>query len=432
MREQLEDQRYAVGTEFDPAPPLPFLPRLTQSPRPYQEAALDAWLEAGARGVVVLPTGAGKTLVALLAVARQRVWTMIVVPTLDLLEQWRTAAIEVLGAPAEQVGIFGGGRRELAPVTIITYNSAAIHTRELNRFGLLVFDEVHHLPAQSYRLAAEGTVAPFRLGLSATPERTDGLEKDLAHLVGPVVYARSPRELAAHLAPYREERITIALSPEEQEAYEAAMTVYRAYLRRNRIRITSPEDFQRLVIWPSAANPEARRAMLAHREARRLAFNAGAKTATLLRLLERHREERVLIFSEFTSVVEGIEPRSADPEHHPPHPSGGARGDPRRLPQRALHQAGHGARPQRGGGRPGRQRGHPAQRDGHPPGVRAAPGARAAPQGGPRGAIRADHRGDGRGTRHPPPSRPAGIGREGGRGRTVIGERGSRVAVPPL
>jgi superfamily II DNA or RNA helicase len=306
VREQLEGQRYAVGTEFDPAPPLPFRPQITQTPRPYQEAALDAWREAGARGVVVLPTGAGKTLVALLAVARQGVWAMIVVPTLDLLEQWRTAAIEVLGAPAEHVGIFGGGRRELAPVTVITYDSAAIHTRELNRFGLLVFDEVHHLPAQSYRLAAEGTVAPFRLGLSATPERTDGLEKDLAHLVGPVVYTRSPRDLAAHLAPYREERITIALSPQEQEAYEAAMTVYRTYLRRNRIRITSPEDFQRLVIWPSVANPEARRAMLAHREARRLAFNAGAKTATLLRLLELHRNERVLIFSEFTAVVEGI------------------------------------------------------------------------------------------------------------------------------
>src|SRR5262249_51628162 len=155
------------------------------------------------------------------------------------------------------------------------YDSAAIHTRDLNRFGLLIFDEVHHLPASSYRLAAEGTMAPYRLGLSATPERTDGLERDLAHLVGPVVFARTPAALARHLASFREERLSIALSPQEQAAYEAAIAVYRAFLRRHHLRITSPEDFQRLVIWPSAANPEARQAMLAHREARRLAFNAG-------------------------------------------------------------------------------------------------------------------------------------------------------------
>jgi superfamily II DNA or RNA helicase len=306
VRERLEGDRYRVGTEFDPAPALPFEPRVTQRPRPYQQAALDAWAAAGGRGVVVLPTGAGKTLVALLAAARQRQWTLIVVPTLDLLEQWRRAAVEVLSAPPEHVGVFGGGRRDLAPITIITYDSAAIHTRELNRFGLLVFDEVHHLPASSYRLAAEGTMAPYRLGLSATPERTDGLERDLEHLVGPVVYTRSPRDLAAHLAPFREERIAIALSPAEQAAYEAAMGTYRAYLRRHHLRIDSPEDFQRHVIWPSATNPEARRAMLAHREARRLAFNAGAKTAVLLELLVRHRDDRVLIFSEFTAVVEGL------------------------------------------------------------------------------------------------------------------------------
>jgi superfamily II DNA or RNA helicase len=306
VRERLEGQHYRVGTDFDPLPSLPFTPEPILTPRPYQEAALDAWLGAGGRGVVVLPTGAGKTLVALLAIARQAVWTLVVVPTLDLLEQWRKAVVEILGAPEGLVGVFGGGQRDLSPITIITYDSAAIHTRDLNRYGLIVFDEVHHLPASSYRLAAEGTMAPYRLGLSATPERTDGLEHDLIRLVGPLVYSRAPRELAAHLATYREERITIALSPEEQATYEAAMVTYRAYLRRHRLRITSPEDFQRWVIWPSARDPEARRAMLAHREARRLAFNAGAKTGVLLGLLERHREERVLIFSEFTAVVEGI------------------------------------------------------------------------------------------------------------------------------
>ncbi|MDQ3703553.1 MAG: DEAD/DEAH box helicase [Chloroflexota bacterium] len=306
VREGLEGDRYRVEADFDPAPALPFPTLLAQGARPYQAAALASWTAAGGRGVVVLPTGSGKTLVALMAIAQQGVWALVVVPTLDLLGQWQRAVIELLGAPSECVGVFGGGRRDLFPITIITYDSAAIHTRELNRFGLLVFDEVHHLPASSYRLAAEGTMAPFRLGLSATPERTDGLERDLTSLVGPVVYSRSPRDLAKHLAAFREEKITIALSAAEQGAYESAMATYRAYLRRRRLRITSPEEYQRWVIWPSANDPEARRAMLAHREARRLSFNAGAKTAVLVDLLNRHRGERVLIFTEFNTVVEGL------------------------------------------------------------------------------------------------------------------------------
>jgi superfamily II DNA or RNA helicase len=306
IRERLERERYTVGVEFDPAPPLPFEPRLQQQPRDYQGDALAAWEAAGRRGVVVLPTGAGKTLVALMAIARCRTWTLVVVPTVDLLTQWRRALLRVLHAPVEHVGTFGGGKQELRPVTVITYDSAAIHTRQLNRFGLLIFDEAHHLPAASYRLAAEGAVAPYRLGLSATPERSDGLEVDLDGLVGPVVFARAPHELRRHLAAYRERRITVALDEAERAAYAAALATYRGYVRSRRLRIDSPEDFQRLVVWPSASNAEARTAMLAHREARRQAFNADGKLTVVIDLLARHRQDRVIIFSEYNAVVERL------------------------------------------------------------------------------------------------------------------------------
>ncbi|HXI19052.1 MAG TPA: DEAD/DEAH box helicase [Chloroflexota bacterium] len=306
VNERLERNAYRIDVGFESAPALPFMPNVRQKPRPYQEQALTRWEEAGHRGVVVLPTGGGKTLVALLAIARLCVTTLGVVPTLDLLEQWRRALLDVLGAPPQHVTTYGGGRKGLGPVTVMTYDSAAIHARELNRFGLLIFDEVHHLPAASYRRAAEGAMAPFRLGLSATPERTDGKEEDLQTLVGPVVYTRTPAELRGHLAAYREERIHVALSADEQERYERARRTYRDFLRRRRIRITSPEDFQRLVIWPSANDPEAREAMLAHRESRRLSFNAAGKTARLLDLLDRHRDDRVIVFSEYNAVVEEI------------------------------------------------------------------------------------------------------------------------------
>ena len=306
VAERLGRDDYRLDIDFESAPALPFVPSLTQAPRSYQVSALARWESAGRRGVIVLPTGAGKTLIALMAIDAVRQHTLVVVPTLDLLEQWRRTLIQQLGAPAEHVHTFGGGKQDLGPLTVMTYDSAAIHTRELNRFGLLVFDEVHHLPAPSYRRAAEGAMAPYRLGLSATPDRTDGKESDLEHLVGPIVLVRSPDDLRGHLATYREERIDVSLSPDELERYERARATYKDFIRRRRLRISSPEDFQRLVIWPSANDPEARTAMLAHRAARQLAFNAEGKLATLRGLLARHAADRVIIFAEFNRVVDEV------------------------------------------------------------------------------------------------------------------------------
>src|SRR5690242_10268591 len=125
-------------------------PQLRLTPRSYQREAVDAWLRADGRGVVVLPTGAGKTVVAFDAIARLSVRTLVVVPTIELLRQWRAGLAEQLGLPLDSVGIIGGGERKSGAITVITYDSAAMPRRRLNQYGLLVFDEAHHLPAQSY------------------------------------------------------------------------------------------------------------------------------------------------------------------------------------------------------------------------------------------------------------------------------------------
>src|SRR5437763_1981240 len=95
-----------------------FRAKLAITPRPYQSDALAAWLAAESRGVVVLPTGAGKTILALMAIERMGLRTLVVVPTIELLYQWRDAAIERLGLPKSKVGVVGDGRRELRPITI--------------------------------------------------------------------------------------------------------------------------------------------------------------------------------------------------------------------------------------------------------------------------------------------------------------------------
>jgi len=169
VKHALQQQQVPFTVAFDERPALPFVTSPGLQPRAYQEEALNCWLANGSAGVVVLPTGAGKTFVAALAIHAMKLWTLAVVPTIDLLQQWRAALSSALSLRADDIGVFGGGDKDLQPITIITYDSAALYPRELRHFGLLIFDECHHLPAPTYRLIAESAFTPFRLGLSATP-----------------------------------------------------------------------------------------------------------------------------------------------------------------------------------------------------------------------------------------------------------------------
>ena len=299
---------YPVRVAFEEYPLLPWPAEPTLTLRPYQEEALTAWRASGYRGVVVLPTGAGKTLIGALAIADLGLWSLVVVPTIELLGQWRTALAAALALAPDAIGVYGGGTREVKPVTVVTYESAQLQPELLRRFVLLVFDECHHLPAPTYRQIAEGAFAPHRLGLSATPERADLEHVELERLIGPEVYRRHPEELAAarYLAAYEEQRIVVALSPEDRERYAAARAVYRGYVRKRRLRIASPADFQRKILWAGARDPEAREAMLAWRSSRSLALNAPAKLAALQEIFDRHHDERVLVFSEYNALVDEV------------------------------------------------------------------------------------------------------------------------------
>lgn len=290
---------------------LPFAAHLTLTPRSYQREAVDAWLRARGRGIVVLPTGAGKTVVAYHAIAQLGVRTLIVVPTIELLRQWRTGLTEKLSAPDGVVGAVGGGERKVGPITVITYDSAAMPRRHLHGYGLIVFDEVHHLPAQSYRAIVEKSGTPWRLGLSATLERADGRHDDLTELIGPVVFERDAEELSAqkHIAAYHERRIFVDLSPEEELRYEALMAEWRWYLATRRSQLGNGPDMFAALIRRSGIDPDARRALRAHHEARLVAMNAEAKLGTIEDLLRRHARDKVLVFSEYVDMVDRISQR---------------------------------------------------------------------------------------------------------------------------
>jgi superfamily II DNA or RNA helicase len=263
--------------------------------------ALDAWWKSGGVGVVVLPTGTGKTHLAILAIQQTQRPALVVTPTIDLLNQWYAELLVAFDAP---IGLLGGGHYDLQPLTVTTYDSAYIHLERWgNRFGLLVFDECHHLPGPTYGSAAVGSLAPYRLGLTATPERSDGQEVLLIGLIGPTIYRREIKELAGDfLAEYRAERLYVELSEEEETRYKRARDQYRQFVEENGISMGGAHGWQRF-IQATCRSREGRAAFQAYREQRRLALAAPAKLQVLDKLLDRHRQDRVLVFTHDNATV---------------------------------------------------------------------------------------------------------------------------------
>lgn len=268
----------------------------------HQREALAAWTRAGRRGVVVLPTGSGKTYLAQLAMQATPRSTLVLVPTLDLMHQWYAHLRAAF--PDAEVGLLGGGSKDRTPILVSTYDSAAIHAETLgNRYGLLVFDECHHLPGEFYRVVAEYAIAPYRLGLTATVERSDGRHADLDALIGPLVYRKTPEELAGGaLAEHQVVQIKVRLSEAERKRYDALIEKRNLFLRAQGIGLGTLTGWQRFV-QASARSEGGRAAMLAHREARAIAFGTEGKLRVLEDLLSQHYPARTLVFTDDNATV---------------------------------------------------------------------------------------------------------------------------------
>jgi superfamily II DNA or RNA helicase len=273
-----------------------------KTPYSHQQEALDAWKQAGRNGVVVLPTAAGKTYLAHLAIQATQRSTLILVPTLDLMHQWYAGLLASF--PNVDVGLLGGGSRDRSAILVSTYDSAAIHAETIgNLYGLLVFDECHHLPTDFNRVIASFSLAPFRLGLSATPERSDGKHADLNELIGAEVYRRTAAELTGTaLAAHDIVQIKVTLSQTERDRYDELMAVRNAFLQESKLFLGSPQGWQRFV-QASARSKAGRKAMLAHREARSIAFGTEGKIRVLGDILTNHDGDRTLIFTDDNATV---------------------------------------------------------------------------------------------------------------------------------
>ena len=269
--------------------------------RAYQREALDAWRANDDRGCLELPTGSGKTVIGLAAIEALDTAALVVVPTIDLLEQWRRECETEFRV---EVGQLGGGEQRVEALTVATYDSAYLRADDVgDRFGLVVFDEVHHLGGEGYREIARLVAAPARLGLTATFERPDGAHGIIEGLCGPLVHRIAPEDLAGeHLAAYDIKRLEVELSDAERAEYDDHRETFTNYLARSNLDMQSGSDYRKLVL-RSGNDPEAREALLANQRAREVMMNADAKVTTLADLLDRHRDDRIIVFTAHNDLV---------------------------------------------------------------------------------------------------------------------------------
>jgi DNA excision repair protein ERCC-3 len=250
--------------------------------RQYQREAAEGFWHGGS-GVVVLPCGAGKTLVGAAAMAMAQATTLILVTNTVSARQWRHELLARTTLTEDEIGEYSGNKKEVRPVTIATYQVmttrrkgvyAHLELFDARDWGLILYDEVHLLPAPIFRFTAD-IQARRRLGLTATLVREDGHEGDVFSLIGPKRYD----------VPWKDIEAQFWIAP--ADCVE--------------VRVTLPES-QRLVY--ATAEPEERY---------RLAATAEGKTQVVEELLEHHKGEQTLIIGQYLDQLHELGDRLGVP-----------------------------------------------------------------------------------------------------------------------
>ena len=285
--------------------------------RDYQSDAIKKWIDSEMRGCIVLPTGAGKTVVGIKAIEKVDSSALVVVPTIDLMEQWTESLSKYLNKNTNgnqtnnkknhivTIGNLGGGKEDIQPITVATYDSAYLRAPYIgNQFKLVIFDEVHHLPAPGYRSIAEQMIAPYRLGLTATIQREDDLHELIPRLVGGIVYQLGAKYLSEqkHLAEYNINRIQVNLTPEEQKQYDVNQSLFMTNMAKLGFRGPNMNNLKRLIMM-SNRNKTAREGLLARNKANDIALNSSSKIKELQRILDENRFAKTIIFTQNNKMV---------------------------------------------------------------------------------------------------------------------------------
>lgn len=288
----------------------------------FQANALKSWLANGKRGTIVIPTGGGKTFIALKAIELLKLPTIVLVTTAELVNQWKSRLKENLGIDA---GVLGAGESDIKDVTVAIYNSAVRNIEELrDKFVFAVFDEAHHVPANTFKEVAFNLKAPYRLALSATPFREDKNEKILFFSCGKIVYFAKFSEMLKEnlVCPLQFYRIYVNMDVNEKTMY--ASIDEQNLTEKLRVAYTTKEKYRAL---EQIVKKEAESKMLiftqyldqaeeAHETIRRFIPSAlltgEVSTRNRRKIFERFKTGRIRAIVSTTVLDEGIDVPDAD------------------------------------------------------------------------------------------------------------------------
>lgn len=266
-----------------------------------QREAVEAFEQGGQRGLIVMPTGTGKTVVAIELMLRHQSSLLIVVPVRDLMYQWHAKILEATGIDA---GLIGDGVHRVSPISVTTYDSAAIHMPRIgDRFRGIIFDEVHHLAGPWRSDAARMSAASLRLGLTATLPRDPERLALLHDLIGPTLYQQSITGASGKtLADYTIRRIAVQMTDEEASRYrELALVIQQFVTHQRQLDPQFCWDDTFKLSAATADDPERARAaaaaMRAFRAKRRIEEQAAGKLRVLEDLFRLHCHEPVIVFT---------------------------------------------------------------------------------------------------------------------------------------
>jgi superfamily II DNA or RNA helicase len=266
-----------------------------------QLEAVAAFGDGDHRGLIVMPTGTGKTVVAIRLMIWHQSSALVVVPVRDLMYQWHTKILEATGIDA---GLIGDGVHRVCPISVTTYDSAAIHMPRIgNRFSLIVFDEVHHLAGRWRSDAARMSAASSRLGLTATLPSDPTRLATLHSLVGPTLYQQSIKSAAGKsLADYTVRRIAVEMTADEADRYrELSRLVQQFVFQQREIDAGFRWDDCFKLVAATDDDPEraqaANRALRAFRAKRRIEEQASGKLRVLEDLFRLHADDPVIVFT---------------------------------------------------------------------------------------------------------------------------------------
>lgn len=262
--------------------------------RPWQKEAYNNWVKNGDEGIVLSSTGSGKSLAAMYCIQEKKVNTLIVVPTIALMNQWKEELTKNLDKT--EIGQFGDGVIDKRPISVAVINS--IRERDLSYFEMIILDEIHKYGSIENIKPIMNNKFKYKLGLTATLKRADGQHEILEELIGKVIYEYNTEDAVNDgiLSKFEIVNVGVNLVELEKEKYNKytkiidnnhIKDIFRVINERNNPNWFKAIQIVRTISWRKA-----------------IISNAKEKMNALLRIVEKEKDNKIIIFNETIKMAE--------------------------------------------------------------------------------------------------------------------------------